>query len=64
LKYDVFSLYVVFNYSKKDYSIDERRGNCLDQKKIGALLKELRNEKGLTQEQFAESSSPATTARG
>jgi transcriptional regulator with XRE-family HTH domain len=26
----------------------------LDQKKIGALLKELRNEKGLTQEQFAE----------
>jgi transcriptional regulator with XRE-family HTH domain len=32
----------------------ERRINCLDQKKIGALLKELRNEKGLTQEQFAE----------
>lgn len=26
----------------------------MDQKKIGALLKELRNEKGLTQEQFAE----------
>jgi transcriptional regulator with XRE-family HTH domain len=26
----------------------------LDQKKIGALLKKLRNEKGLTQEQFAE----------
>lgn len=26
----------------------------MDQKKTGALLKELRNEKGLTQEQFAE----------
>ena len=26
----------------------------MDQKKIGALLKKLRNEKGLTQEQFAE----------
>ena len=26
----------------------------MDQKKIGTLLKELRNEKGLTQEQFAE----------
>ena len=26
----------------------------MDQKKIGALLKELRTEKGLTQEQFAE----------
>lgn len=26
----------------------------MDQKKIGMLLKELRNEKGLTQEQFAE----------
>lgn len=26
----------------------------MNQKKIGALLKELRNEKGLTQEQFAE----------
>lgn len=26
----------------------------MDQKKIGALLKELRSEKGLTQEQFAE----------
>ena len=26
----------------------------MDQKKIGSLLKELRKEKGLTQEQFAE----------
>lgn len=26
----------------------------MDQKKTGLLLKELRNEKGLTQEQFAE----------
>jgi transcriptional regulator with XRE-family HTH domain len=29
-------------------------GSPLDQKKIGALLKTLRTEKGLTQEQFAE----------
>lgn len=31
-----------------------RGGGLLDQQKIGSFLKELRKEKGLTQEQFAE----------
>jgi transcriptional regulator with XRE-family HTH domain len=50
---DEFSLYVVVFSLRKCYSSCEGRIQ-MDQKKTGAFLKELRKEKGLTQEQLAE----------
>lgn len=34
--------------------LEQKGGRALEQKKIGAFLKKLRNEKGITQEQLAE----------
>lgn len=48
-----FSLCVVVLSMKKTYAKAERRRH-MDSKKIGAFLKNLRNKKGLTQEQLAE----------
>lgn len=48
------SFYVVSITLTETYPIDERRKSEVDQKKIGSFFKELRNEKGLTQEQLAE----------
>lgn len=49
-----FSLCVVLIVAILNYPIIKRRNNEVDQKKIGSFFKELRKEKGLTQEQLAE----------
>lgn len=48
-----FLLCVMFIPNMICYDLFERR-NAMNQVKIGAFLKELRKQKGLTQEQFAE----------
>lgn len=53
IKTGYFSLCVVLIHSFQSYPVVERRKK-VDQKKIGNYFKELRKEKGLTQEQLAE----------
>lgn len=44
----------MFKYPFTSYNKQQKEVNYMDQKKIGLFIKQLRKEKGLTQEQFAE----------
>lgn len=44
----------MFKYPFTAYNKQQKEVNYMDQKKIGLFIKQLRKEKGLTQEQFAE----------
>lgn len=53
-KIQYFSLSVVLIAAFPNYTMGERRDREVDQKKTGSFFKELRKEKGLTQNQLAE----------